>query len=76
MYNRIYDFLEKYKLMYTLQFGFRQHYSISYELLNLTESLMKALDEGKFVCGIFVDFEKVFYTVDHNILLKNWIIMK
>ena len=31
---------------------------------------MKALDEGNFACGIFVDLEKAFDTVDHNILLK------
>ena len=31
---------------------------------------MKALDEGNFVCGILVDLEKAFHTVDHNILLK------
>ena len=70
MHNRIYEFLEKYKLIYPLQFGFRQHYSTSYALLNLTESIMKALDEGNFACGIFVDLEKAFDTVDHNILLK------
>ena len=62
MHNRIYEFLEKYKLLYPLQFGFRQHYSTSYALLNLTESIMKALDEG--------NFEKAFDTVDHNILKK------
>ena len=53
MYNRIYDFLEKYKLIYALQFGFRQHYSTSYALLNLTETIMKALDEGNYARGIF-----------------------
>ena len=31
---------------------------------------MKALDEGNFACGIFVDLEKAFDTVDHNILKK------
>ena len=31
---------------------------------------MKALDEGNFVCGILVDLEKAFHTVDHNILKK------
>ena len=31
---------------------------------------MKALDEGNFACGIFVDLEKAFDTVDHNVLLK------
>ena len=70
MHNRIYEFLEKYKLIYPLQFGFQQHYSTSYALLNLTESIMKALDEGNFACDIFIDFEKGFDTVEHNILLK------
>ena len=70
MRNRIYEFLEKYKLIYPLQFGFGQHYSASYALLNLTESIMKPLDESNFACGIFVDFEKAFDTVDHNILLE------
>ena len=31
---------------------------------------MKALDEGSFACGIFVDCEKAFDAVDHNILLE------
>ena len=70
MYNRIYDFLEKYKLIYLLQFGFRQH-STSYALFNHTESIMKALDEGTFARGRFVDFQKAFNTFDRNILKKN-----
>ena len=45
-------------------------FSTSYALLNLTESIIKALAESNFACGIFVDFEKAFDTVDHNILLK------
>ena len=28
---------------------------------------------GNFGCGIFVDFEKVFDTIDYNILIQNWI---
>ena len=54
MHNRISEFLGKYKLRYPLQFGFQQHYSISYALLNPTESTIKALDEGNFACGIFL----------------------
>ena len=66
VYNRIYDFLEKHKLIYLLQFGFRQHCSITYALLNLTESIMKALDAGSFARGIFVDLQKAFYTLAQN----------
>ena len=64
MYNRIYKFLDKNNI-YSLQFGFRQHYSTSYALLNLTEAIMKALDDG-----IFIDLYKAFDTVDHSILLS------
>ena len=67
IHNKIYEFLEKYKLIYPLQFGLRQHYSTSYALLNLFEWILKALDEGNFACGIFVDLEKAFDTVDYNI---------
>ena len=69
MHNKIYEFFEKYKLIYPLQLGFQQH-SSSYALLKLTESIMKALDESNFACDIFVDLEKTFDTVDHNILFK------
>ena len=31
---------------------------------------MKALDDDNFACGIFVDLQKAFGTVDHHILLS------
>ena len=70
MYNRIYKFLDENNIIYSLQFGFRHHYSTSYALLNLTEAIMKTLDDGNFACGIFVDLQKAFDTVDHSILLS------
>ena len=70
VYNRYYYFLEKYNLIYLLQFCFRQHYSTFYALLNRTESIMKALDKDTFASGIFVDLQEALDTADHNILLK------
>lgn len=78
MYNRIYDFLEKYQLMYSLQFCFEQNYSTSYALLNLPESIMKPLDEGNFDCGIFgpVLCESLFGVVSFsNILMRNVLLL-
>ena len=71
MYNRLSNFLDKNKLIYSLQFGFRQNYSTSYALMNLTDQspINQSLDQGLFSCGIFVDLQKTFDTVDHNILL-------
>ena len=71
MYNRLSNFLDKNKLIYSLQFGFRQNYSTSYALINPTDQspINQSLDQGLFSCGIFVDLQKTFDTVDHNILL-------
>ena len=68
MFN-VYSFLEKYKCIYKLQFGFRSKHSTNHALIEITESIRKALDEGKFVCGVFVDFQKAFDTVNHEILI-------
>ena len=70
MHKRIYAFLEKYEILYELQFGFRAGYSTSHALIHMTEAIRSALDSGSVTCGIFVDFQKAFDTVNHDILLK------
>ena len=52
-----------------MQFGFRQKCSASHALINLPENIRQAVDEGYIGCGIFVDLQKAFDTVDHKILL-------
>ena len=69
MYKRLYTFLDYNNIFYDLQFGFRQQYSTSHALINITENIRKALDDGNIGCGVFVDLQKVFDTVDHRILL-------
>ena len=46
--SNIEKILEKlmYKRLYTFQFGFRQQYSTSHALINITENIRKALDDG------------------------------
>ena len=70
MHKRIYSFLDKFNLLYKLQFGFRSKYSTSHALIHMTETIRAALDSGNGTCGIFVDFIKAFDTVNHEILLK------
>ena len=69
MYKRLYAFLDYNNIIYDLQFGFRQQYSTSHALINITENIRKALDDGNIGCGVFVDLQKAFDTVDHQILL-------
>ena len=70
MYSRIIKFLESNKCFYPLQFRFRKQHSTNHTLINITENIRNALDSGQFACGIFVDLQKAFDTVDHEILLK------
>ena len=69
MYKRLYTFLNNSSIIYNLQFGFRQQYSTSHALINITEIIRKALDDGNIGCEVFVDLQKAFDTVEHQILL-------
>ena len=70
VYNCLYKFFEDNKLVYNLQFGFRQNHSTTHALIHLTKKIREQLDSGKYGCGIFVDFQKAFETVDHTILTQ------
>ena len=69
MYKRLYIFLKNNNIIYNLHFGFRQQYSTSHALINITENIRKALDDGNIGYGVFMDLQKAFDTVDHQILL-------
>ena len=66
---RLYTFLNNNNFIYNLQFGFRQQYSTSPALINITENIRKSLDNGNIGCGVFVDLQKAFDTVDYQMLL-------
>ena len=70
MHERVYDYLEKQNLIYLNQFGFRLKHSTIHALINMTEIIRQSIDKNKFVAGIFIDLQKAFDTVDHEILLQ------
>ena len=70
MFKRLNSFIQKYKLLYKYQFGFREKHSTNHSLIEITETILDALDAGYFACGIFIDFQKAFDTVNHQILIK------
>ena len=70
MYKRLYRFLEVHKALYSLQFGFQENHSIDHSLVSLTEAVRNTLDNKRFGCGIFIDLQKAFDTVNHKILLS------
>ena len=69
MYKNVYQFLTESNIIYDLQFGFRQNVFTAHALINITENIRQDLDERSIRCEIFIDLQKVFDTVDHEILL-------
>ena len=38
--------------------------------ITITEKIRKAIDNGEITCGVFLDLQKAFDTVDHETLLS------
>ena len=70
VYVRLSSFLEVHNVLSNRQFGFRKNYSTKLALISLTEEIRRSLDEGNFSCGVFIDLQKAFDTVEHKILLR------
>ena len=70
MHKRLYSFLETYDILHSLQFEFRAKHSTLHALISLTESVKQTVDEGMFGCGVFIDLQNAFDTVNHSILLQ------
>ena len=69
IYNQLYNFLEKYSILNKYQFGFRKGYSTEQAILEITDSLIKAMDKKLVTRGLFLDFSKAFDTINRDILL-------
>ena len=69
MFNRVYKFFEEQQCIYSQQFGFRKKHSTNHALVAITETIRKALDNKKYACGIFIDLQKAFNTVNRSILV-------
>ena len=70
VYNQLQLFLQKYKILYDYQFGFRKGYSTEQAILELSDGLKTAIDNREITCGLFLDFSNAFDTVNHEILLS------
>ena len=69
MHTRLYAFLEDFDAFYDLQYGFRNKNSTDHAFWSIVKEIREYLDSWKFSCGVFVDLEKAFDTVNHKNLL-------
>jgi hypothetical protein len=57
-------------LLYVHQYGFLPNRSTEHNLLQILNYISKALDDGNFCIGVFLDLRKAFDVCSHEILLK------
>jgi hypothetical protein len=70
MCKRLMKFIEKNKLLSTNQYGFRKGRSTEHAIIELVDKITRAIDQGKYTIGIFLDLSKAFDTINHKILIK------
>ena len=70
VFKRLNSYLLKMNIIIPNQYGFRAHYSTTMALLDFHDKISQNIDEKKYVIGLFIDLQKAFDTIDHNILLE------
>ena len=65
IYTRLYHFFQKHNLFNKNQFGFRQNCSTSHAVSEICNDFLQNRDAGEISCGIFLDLEKAFDTINH-----------
>ena len=70
VFSQLYDFFHHNNLFYDSQYGFLKKHSTEYAAMELTDKVLKDIDEKNISLAIFMDLSKAFDTLDHSILIK------
>ena len=70
LYEQLYDYFVSSNLLSDRQFGFRQFHSTASTLLDSTHESFINMERGKINIAVFLNLQKAFDTINHDILLK------
>ena len=69
IYNQMIKFIDKHKILYINQYGYRAGFSTTLALIDVVDTIKMAVNRNEYAMGIFLDLEKAFDTINHEILL-------
>ena len=67
---KLMSYLNQHQLLTQKQSGFRSGHSTETSLIHMPDNWLQAINDGKIVGCVLVDFRKAFDLVDHNLLLQ------
>ena len=70
VFTQLNDYFRNNDLFYDSQYGFLKDHSTEYAAMELTDKILKAIDDKNISLAIFMDLSKAFDTLDHGILIN------
>ena len=70
VYSQVMSHLDKNKILFDSQYGFRAKRSCEQAILELCGNVLKANENGLHSAAVFLDLSKAFDTLDHELLLN------
>ena len=55
VYNKIFDFLVRYEILFKSQYGFRRGHNTTHATLDFLKTVEAALKQGELAVGVFCD---------------------
>ena len=68
--KRFSDFFDKFNIITKKQFGFLKKHCTEHAIIDLKEYILKNMENQEVMAVLFLDMQKAFDTVSHDILLK------
>ncbi|KAK2147907.1 hypothetical protein NP493_3348g00000 [Ridgeia piscesae] len=66
--NRLNTFTKTYDILNPCQYGFKERISTTHALIKVVSEITNSLNKRKPSIGVFIDLQKAFDTVDHQLL--------